>query len=71
MFFVQGKTPPAIVEKLNAAIRAAIAEPAVANILQRDGYFPDNRGAEEVGAFFRQEVEKTGELVKAAKIEAN
>jgi len=71
MFFVQGKTPPAIVEKLNAAIRAVVAEPSVARIMQRDGYLPDNRSAEETAAFFRHEVESTGELVKAIGIGAN
>ena len=71
MFLAQGKTPTAIVDKLNAAIQAAIAEPAVAKVMQRDGYFPDHRNAAETAAFFREEVERTGELVKAAKIEAN
>lgn len=71
MFFAQGKTPPAVVEKLNAAIRIALAEPSVARIMQRDGYVPDNRSADETAAFFRKEVESTGELVKAIRIEPN
>ena len=71
MFFAPGKTPAAIVDKLNAAIHAAIREGDVAKIMQRDGYFPDNRNAAETGAFFRQEVERTGLMVKAAKIEPN
>jgi tripartite-type tricarboxylate transporter receptor subunit TctC len=71
MFFAPGKTPATIVDKLNAAIHAAILEPDVARIMQRDGYFPDNRNAAETGDFFRQEVERTGMMVKAAKIEPN
>jgi len=71
MFFASGKTPTAIVEKLNAAIHAAILAPDVAKIMQRDGYFPDQRNAAETGEFFRQEVERTGAMVKAAKIEPN
>lgn len=71
MFFAQGKTPPAVVEKLNAAIRAAVAEPSVASIMQRDGYYPDNRNADNTAAFFRKEVQATGELVKAIGIEAH
>ena len=43
MFFAPGKTPDAIVEKLNAAVRKALKVPAVAGIMQRDGYIPDNR----------------------------
>jgi len=71
MFFVSGKTPAAIVYKLNGAIREALKVPAVSSIMQRDGYVPDNRNADETAAFFRKEVERIGEAVKAAKIEPN
>lgn len=71
MFFTSGKTPAAIVDKLNAAIHAAILEPDVAKIMQRDGYFPDTRNAAETAAFLREQVERTGAMVKAAKIEPN
>jgi tripartite-type tricarboxylate transporter receptor subunit TctC len=71
MFFAPGKTPAAIVDKLNAAVRAAVQEPVLAKVLQRDGYFPDNRNAEETAAFFRKEVEGAAIRVKAAGIEAN
>lgn len=71
MFFVPGKTPPALVDKLNAAIHAALLAPGVASIMQRDGYIPDNRNAAETVAFFRKEVEAMGEAVKAAGIEPN
>jgi len=71
MFFTSGRTPAALVDKLNAAIHAAILEPDVARIMQRDGYFPDTRNAAETAAFFREQVERTGAMVKAAKIEPN
>ena len=71
MFFAPGKTPPEIVDKLNAAIRKALQVPTVADIMQRDGYMPDNRNAAETAAFFRKEVEAMGEAVKAAGIEPN
>jgi tripartite-type tricarboxylate transporter receptor subunit TctC len=71
MFFAPGKTPNPIVEKLNAAVRAAVQEPDLARVLQRDGYFPDNRNAEETAAFFRREVEGAAARVKAAGIVAN
>ena len=57
--------------KLNGAIHAALLQPAVANIMQRDGYMPDTRNAAETAAFFRQKVEETAETVKAAGIEPN
>ena len=71
MFYAPGKTPDAIVDKLNAAVRAALKVPAVAGIMQRDGYIPDNRTAAETAAFFRKEVEEMGVAVKAARIEPN
>jgi tripartite-type tricarboxylate transporter receptor subunit TctC len=71
MFFVPGKTPPEIVDRLNAAVRKALQAPAVASVMQRDGYLPDNRNAAETAAYFRQEVQIMGEAVKAAGIEPN
>jgi len=69
MFFAPGKTSDAIVEKLNAAIRAAMKNPNVANVMQRDGYFPDDRNVAQTAAFFRKEVEATADAVKAAGIQ--
>jgi hypothetical protein len=39
--------------------------------MQRDGYYPDNRGAAETAAYFRKEVELMGDAVRAAGIEPN
>jgi tripartite-type tricarboxylate transporter receptor subunit TctC len=71
MFFAPGKTPDALVNKLNGAVHAALLQPEVAGIMQRDGYMPDKRDAAETAAFFRQQVEDTAATVKAAGIEAN
>jgi tripartite-type tricarboxylate transporter receptor subunit TctC len=71
MFFAPGKTPPAIVDKLNDAIRAALKVPAVSSIMQRDGYIPDNRNAAETAAFFHKEVDRMADAVKAAGIQPN
>lgn len=71
MFYAPGKTPDAIVDKLNASVRAALKVPAVAGIMARDGYVPDNRTAAETAAFFRKEVAAMGEAVKAARVEPN
>ena len=71
MFYAPGKTPDAIVDKLNAAVRAALKAPAVAGVMQRDGYIPDNRDAAATATFFRREVEAMGVAVKAARIEPN
>jgi tripartite-type tricarboxylate transporter receptor subunit TctC len=69
MFFAPGKTSDAIVEKLNAAIRAAMKNSNVANVMQRDGYFPDDRNVAQTADFFRKEVEATADAVKAAGIQ--
>jgi tripartite-type tricarboxylate transporter receptor subunit TctC len=71
MFYAPGKTPDTIVDTLNAAVRAALKVPAVAGIMQRDGYVPDNRDAAATTAFFRSEVAAMGVAVKAARIEPN
>ena len=71
MFYAPGKTPDDIANKLNGAIREALKVPAVAEIMRRDGYVPDNRTAAETAAFFRSQVEAMGEAVKAANIAPN
>jgi tripartite-type tricarboxylate transporter receptor subunit TctC len=71
LFLAPGKTPDALVNKLNAAVHAALLRPEVAAIMQRDGYMPDKRDAAETAAFFRKQVEETAATVKAAGIEAN
>jgi len=71
MFFAPAKAPDTIVNKLNGAIHAVLLEPAVANIMQRDGYMPDMRNAAETAAFFSKKVEETAQMVKAAGIEPN
>lgn len=69
IFFAPSKTPIEVVDKLNAAVREAIKASNVASLLQRDGYFPDNRNAQEANAFFRNEVLRMKEPFRAAKIE--
>ena len=71
LFLAPGKTPDALVNKLNGAVHAALLQPEVAGIMQRDGYMPDTRDAAETAAFFRQQVEETAATVKAAGIEPN
>jgi tripartite-type tricarboxylate transporter receptor subunit TctC len=71
MFYAPAKTPPEVVEKLNAAVRQALRVPAVATIVQRAGYMPDERSAAATAEFFRQEVEAAGEAVRAAGIQPN
>ena len=71
MFFAPGETPDDIVKKLNLAIRKALQVPALAGIMQPDGYIPDDRDLAATAAFFRQEVLQAAEAVKAAGIVPN
>jgi tripartite-type tricarboxylate transporter receptor subunit TctC len=71
MFFTPAKTPPAIVDKLNAAIRKALNEPAVVNVVQKSGYVPDDRTPAQTAEFFCGKVEAAQKAVQAAGIEPN
>jgi len=71
IFFAPAKTPAAVVDKLNAAIRHALRVPAVANVVQRSGYIPDERSPAQTAEFFRKEVAAAGEAVRAAGIQPN
>ena len=57
--------------RLNAEIRKALQLPSVIDVMQRDGYIPDNRDAAAAAAFFRKEVMQAEEAVKAAGIQPN
>jgi tripartite-type tricarboxylate transporter receptor subunit TctC len=71
MFYLPQKTPKAIVDKLNAAIRAAMTSEIVDKAVVKSGYIPDNRSAEQTAEFFRKEVDAAGVAVRAARIEPN
>ena len=71
MFYAPARTPAAIVDKLNAAVRHALDEPAVMKVTRTSGYVPDNRDAAATSAFFREQVEASGLAVKAAGIQPN
>ncbi len=69
MFFAPAHTPRELVDKLNGAIRAALKDPKVATVMQRDGYFPDDRDVVQTAVFFRKEVAAMADAVKAAGIQ--
>jgi len=71
IFFAPAKTPPEIIDKLNAAIRKALRAPAVANVVERSGFIPDERSPAQTAEFFHKQVEAAGKEVEAAGIEPN
>jgi tripartite-type tricarboxylate transporter receptor subunit TctC len=67
--FVPAKTPKAVVDKLNAAIKAAIADKAVQDALLPAGIEPQTSTPDELRAFVVSETKKWADIVKAAGIE--
>jgi len=71
IFLAPAKTPPAIVDTLNAAIRHALRQPAVANVVEKSGFVPDDRTPEQTAQFLRSKIEAAKAAVQAAGIEPN
>ena len=71
MFLAPAHTPSPIIDKLSGAIRTALRDPEVANIIQRDGFIPDDRDPAATAAFLKQQLQQMSEAVKAAGIELN
>lgn len=62
------RTPPAIIAKLNAAVNEALAVPEVRAALQRLGSEPKATTSQEFAAFVADEIQRWGQVVRAAKI---
>ncbi len=69
-FFVPAKTPPAIVRKMHADAAAALADPALKRRLEELGLFVVGSTPEELGQFFKAEMDKWGPIIKEAGIRA-
>ncbi len=58
------KTPPAIIAKLNRALRAALDDPAVHEKLTRSGAIPTPTSPEEFGKFLQEELDRWGKVIR-------
>lgn len=67
--FAPAKTPAAIVNKLQQAIRKALQEPKIRQNFVDNGYEPQGDTPAEWARIFRADVKRYAEIVKAAKIE--
>jgi tripartite-type tricarboxylate transporter receptor subunit TctC len=67
--FVPAKTPKAVVDRLNGALREALADKEVAGKLQGAGIEPDTGSPDELKAFVNAEIRKWAKIVADAKIE--
>jgi tripartite-type tricarboxylate transporter receptor subunit TctC len=61
-------TPPAIVARLNAAVRASLAKPETGERLKALGGIPMASSPEEYGEFLRGDLERWRRVIEAANI---
>jgi tripartite-type tricarboxylate transporter receptor subunit TctC len=69
--FTPAGTPPAIVSRLNAEMKKALADPAVRESLLQSGQEPIGGSAEQFALLVRADSEKYGRLAKELNIKAN
>ena len=67
--FAPAKTPKPVVDRLNAAIREALADKEVASKLLAAGIEPVASSPDELKAFVISETQKWAKIVADAKIE--
>jgi tripartite-type tricarboxylate transporter receptor subunit TctC len=66
--FATAGTPPAIVQKLEAALRRAVADPAVRDKLKAVTYAPDGRSGDEFRQLIDADIKAYAEVVRAANL---
>jgi tripartite-type tricarboxylate transporter receptor subunit TctC len=67
--FVPAKTPQPVIEQLNKAFRAALADKSASEVLLKAGIEPASSTVEELRRYVVSETEKWAKIVKAAGIE--
>jgi tripartite-type tricarboxylate transporter receptor subunit TctC len=69
MVATQGQTPPAIIARLNAEIRAIVTDPQIETTLVREGTIPQaTPGPDELKEFVKTEIVRWGKIVQDAGI---
>jgi tripartite-type tricarboxylate transporter receptor subunit TctC len=68
--FVSSKTPPAVIETLNKAVRNTLNTPSVREKLLAAGAEPAPSTPQELAAILKADTEKWGKLIKAKNIKA-
>ena len=69
--FATAGTPPAIVRKLETALRQAVADPAVRDRLKTVAYTPDGRSGEDFRQLIEADIKGYADVVKAANLKFN
>ena len=68
---VPAGTPPAIVARVNEALRQALAKPEVRTAIESQGSTPAPSTAAEYAEIMRAEITQTERMMKAARLEPN
>lgn len=66
--FAPAKTPPDVINTLNEAARNAVTDPAIVKNWAAQGvevFPPDQRSPEAAEAFFKSEIARWGEVIRA------
>ncbi|WP_198377015.1 Bug family tripartite tricarboxylate transporter substrate binding protein [Neoroseomonas rubea] len=63
--YAPARTPPAVVERLNAAVREAMRAPAFVEVVRQQGAVPEPTTPDELAALQRRERQAWGDVVRA------
>jgi tripartite-type tricarboxylate transporter receptor subunit TctC len=66
--FAPAATPAAIISKLGAEIIAAVKSPEMRDFMLKEGADPAGTTPQEFGAYFKAEVERYAQVIRAANI---
>ncbi|HTV36907.1 MAG TPA: tripartite tricarboxylate transporter substrate binding protein [Xanthobacteraceae bacterium] len=64
--FAPAKTPPDIIQKMNAGVLKALAEPALVSKFENTAYTPTPSSTEELGKFLAADTAKWSAVIKSA-----
>jgi tripartite-type tricarboxylate transporter receptor subunit TctC len=67
--FIPAGTPKDIIAKLSAEIVKVLQAPDMRDAITKDGAEPVGSTPEELGAYFRREIEKYAKVIKAANVQ--
>ncbi len=70
-FFVSARTPPAVVDALNQAVRRALETPEVRDRLLQSGTEPAPSTRQELAALLQHDTQKWARLIQAKQIKAD